>query len=143
MIQGSRAIELLPIRPTRARKLLDPLVSDSGVVMPVGWVTDGASIPRLFWRIIGHPFEGMFLRPAGIHDVRCELRISSWRETHDELREHLVAEGVERWRADAMWAAVMIGGPKWSRAKSVSLDDARAICEHPTHGPNGLPWGIY
>ena len=25
--------------------------------VPAGFVTDGASIPRLLWRVLGHPFE--------------------------------------------------------------------------------------
>lgn len=142
MITGSASLRMLAMHPTRAQKIVDALESSAGVIMPVGWITDGASIPRAFWRLVGHPFEGYFVRPAGIHDVRCELRVGSWRATHDELREHLIAEGVERWRADAMWAAVMVGGPKWPFARSLSIDDARAICTAPT-GPNGLPWGIY
>lgn len=33
---------------------------------------DGATIPRLFWRLIGSKTESKFLIPSMIHDVLCE-----------------------------------------------------------------------
>lgn len=33
---------------------------------------DGASIPRLFWRLIGAKTDSRFLIPSMIHDVLCE-----------------------------------------------------------------------
>ncbi len=33
---------------------------------------DGASIPRVFWRLIGSKSESEFLIPSLIHDVLCE-----------------------------------------------------------------------
>ena len=36
--------------------------------IPVGFRSDGASLPRFFWRIIGHPFDMAYLREAVIHD---------------------------------------------------------------------------
>lgn len=41
-------------------------------VIPKGYCYDGASIPRLFWRIIGANTDNRFLIPALIHDVLCE-----------------------------------------------------------------------
>ena len=40
--------------------------------IPKGYCYDGASIPRLFWRLIGAPTDNSFLIPALIHDVICE-----------------------------------------------------------------------
>ncbi len=40
--------------------------------IPKGYCYDGASIPRLFWRIIGANTDNRFLIPALIHDVLCE-----------------------------------------------------------------------
>ncbi len=37
-----------------------------------GYCFDGASIPRLFWRVIGSNTDNMYLIPAMIHDVLCE-----------------------------------------------------------------------
>lgn len=40
--------------------------------IPKGYCWDGASIPRLFWRIIGSKTEPTFLIASLIHDVLCE-----------------------------------------------------------------------
>lgn len=40
--------------------------------IPKGYCYDGASIPRLFWRVIGSNTDNKFLVPALIHDVICE-----------------------------------------------------------------------
>ena len=40
--------------------------------IPKGYCYDGASIPRLFWRIIGSNTDNKFLIPALIHDILCE-----------------------------------------------------------------------
>ena len=40
--------------------------------IPKGYCYDGASIPRLFWRLIGSNTDNSFLIPALIHDVLCE-----------------------------------------------------------------------
>lgn len=37
-----------------------------------GYCFDGASIPRLFWRVIGPNTDNKFLIAALIHDVLCE-----------------------------------------------------------------------
>ena len=40
--------------------------------IPKGYCYDGASIPRLFWRVIGSPTDNSFLIAALVHDVLCE-----------------------------------------------------------------------
>jgi hypothetical protein len=40
--------------------------------VPKGYCYDGATIPKLFWRIIGSNTDNSFLIPALIHDVLCE-----------------------------------------------------------------------
>lgn len=37
-----------------------------------GYTWDGASIPRIAWRLIGSPSENIFLRASLIHDKMCE-----------------------------------------------------------------------
>lgn len=41
-------------------------------VIPKGYCYDGASVPRLFWRVIGANSDNKFLIPALIHDFLCE-----------------------------------------------------------------------
>ena len=40
--------------------------------IPKGYCYDGASIPRIFWRLIGAKTDPAFLIPSLIHDVLCE-----------------------------------------------------------------------
>lgn len=40
--------------------------------IPKGYCYDGASIPRVFWRLIGSNTDNDFLIPALVHDVLCE-----------------------------------------------------------------------
>ncbi len=41
-------------------------------VIPKDFCFDGASIPRLFWRIIGSNTDNTFLVAAMVHDYMCE-----------------------------------------------------------------------
>ena len=41
-------------------------------IIPKGYTWDGASIPRIFWRLIGSKSDNRFLIPSLIHDVLCE-----------------------------------------------------------------------
>ena len=41
-------------------------------LVPKGYCYDGASIPRMFWRIIGSNYDNKYLIPALVHDVLCE-----------------------------------------------------------------------
>lgn len=50
---------------TRTYVLLEPLKHGRGVV-PVGFITDGASVPRVFWPIFPH--DGASFPAAIIHD---------------------------------------------------------------------------
>lgn len=43
-----------------------------GFTIPKGYCFDGASIPRMFWRIIGAPTDNSFLIAAMVHDQLCE-----------------------------------------------------------------------
>jgi hypothetical protein len=40
--------------------------------IPKGYKWDGATIPRMFWRLIGSKTDSAFLIPSLIHDVLCE-----------------------------------------------------------------------
>ena len=51
------------------------LLSDLAYYTSIGWITvpkgfqsDGCSMPRMFWRVFGHPFSMWFLREAILHD---------------------------------------------------------------------------
>lgn len=41
-------------------------------IIKKGYLWDGASVPRAFWRLIGSKTDPKFLIPSLIHDVLCE-----------------------------------------------------------------------
>ena len=41
-------------------------------IIPKGYCWDGATIPRVFWRLIGSRTDSSFLIPSMIHDILCE-----------------------------------------------------------------------
>lgn len=41
-------------------------------VIPANYTWDGASIPRLFWRLIGPKTDPRFMIASMVHDVLCE-----------------------------------------------------------------------
>ena len=69
---------------------------------------DGASIPRLFWLIIGHPLQPEFREASFWHDRLCE-QSTLWadRRLADAILFLLLhLHGVGYWRRTAMWIAV-------------------------------------
>jgi len=91
-----------------------------------GTATDGASIPRFFWRIIGPPMTGRYRQAAVIHDAGytadLQWRVDGASRTYDRkavdvLFERLMkALGVPWWRRRLMYLAVRWFGAKhWTR----------------------------
>lgn len=84
-----------------------------------GFVTDFASIPQLFWSVIGHP-AGRYAAAAVVHDhlyrihtiqtVDGKLRICKRAEADRIFSQAMAVLGVASWRRKAMWAAVRVGG---------------------------------
>ena len=74
------------------------------------FICDGASIPRAFWRIVGHPLEGKYLPGALVHDfcyrTHCVSRSDADYLFYTLLRKYEVSF-VKRC---AMWLAVRLFG---------------------------------
>jgi Protein of unknown function (DUF1353) len=78
-----------------------------------GFKTDGASIPRALWGIVGSPFTGPYIGAAIIHDVGCDTHKYSWQVTHRMFYSAMRALGVSEEYAKLLYWGVRIGGPKW------------------------------
>lgn len=90
-------------------------VDDKGLhwIAPKGSITDGASIPRQFWSLMGAPLSGKYRRAAVIHDVYCKNQDRPHEEVHNVFYEAMLADGVAKLKAQAMHLAVKLFGPKW------------------------------
>jgi hypothetical protein len=79
---------------------------------PNGWIVDGASIPRFFWRLCD-PFVGDYRLASVVHDVACDQKTRPWQQVHRMFYEAMVCAGVPKWKARLMGAAVFVFGPHW------------------------------
>ena len=100
------------------------------LVCPGGMWTDGASIPRFFWRVVGTPMTSKYVKAAVVHDAGYSNRIQwaykedgEWvvedhtRKEVDELFLALMKDlKVSWWRRSAMYLAVRwFGGSHWTK----------------------------
>ena len=83
---------------------------------PAGLITDGASIPGWGRWLIGEPFEDQFAKAATLHDHYCreENNVRDWMSTHRMFYDALIDSGVGKDKSAVMYAAIIVGGPKWS-----------------------------
>ena len=99
--------------------------------VPANAHTDGASIPRPLWPLIGGPFEGKYRTAAVVHDFYCSARVRPWRAVHRMFYRAMLTVGVSERRAKLMFMAVFIAGPKWGEMDS-----------HNTELLYGLNWSL-
>jgi hypothetical protein len=85
------------------------LAADFGII-PRGFVTDGASVPRFFWRILGSPMEPRTCAAAIRHDYAYQTGALSRREADDCFYCDLRASGVRVPRAYLYWLGVRLFG---------------------------------
>jgi len=104
-------------------RLLEPLsfTDSEGItwLVPRNFVSDGASIPKIFWSFIGGPFAGRHRDAAIVHDYFCERRTYDWRRVHRTFYKAMRARGVSQSRAWIMYKAVMTFGPRWEARKPI------------------------
>lgn len=91
-------------------------ITSLGVIkVPAGFVSDGASIPKPAWGIIGSPFDE-FLEEAVIHDMLYSpLNHDYSREEADYILKELMWNcGVSKWKIAAFHIALrLFGGPNF------------------------------
>jgi hypothetical protein len=111
---------------------------------PKDSVIDGASIPRVFWSLIGGPFEGKYRNASVIHDVACVERKMASDAVHEMFYAACRCGGVSEAQAKAMYFAVSHWGPTWKMVfetkivKGATVATARGVdvqeAKNPTQG---------
>lgn len=109
---------LTPLSDGRNWKLVEELLYETNVpkthliTVPAGFITDFASVPRVFWRVI--PPWGKYGRAAVVHDWLYKEKGGD-RETADLIfLEAMTFLGVAKWKRYVMyWAVRCFGGPAW------------------------------
>lgn len=93
------------------------------IFLPKNYKWDGATIPRLFWRVIGPKGDNAFLLASMVHDKMCECKwlVKNNRKLSSLIfKELLLSSGVGEIKASIMYNAVdtyqkFVSG--WSREK--------------------------
>lgn len=78
------------------------------VRIPVGTITDLATVPRLLWTIF--PPHGQYAKAAIVHDYLYERAIGSKAFADAVFLEAMEVLGVPRWRRVLMYSAVRLFG---------------------------------
>lgn len=110
------------------RKYRAVLPNNDMIEVKAGFVYDGASIPRLFWSLIGSPFTGTHTRAAFIHDAlyaaeSYDRKICDW-----IFLQILQKHGCSWIKRNTLWLAVRIfGGFVWKKHTEKSVAKARRV----------------
>lgn len=85
------------------------LAQDYGDI-PSGFITDGASIPRFAWRVIGHPFESAYIEVFVEHDYDYQTGRITRAAADEKMLDGLKAKGCP-WlkRYTIYWAVRLFG----------------------------------
>ena len=78
---------------------------------------DGASIPRIFWSVVGGPYEGLYRNASIVHDAECTPPFRHrWQDVHRMFYRASRAGGASEEVAKLIFAAVWHFGPRWDFA---------------------------
>ena len=89
-------------------------------VIPAGFESDGASVPRFFWRIVCPPTDPKAVRAGVAHDWIYRKQPDGWtREEADKMFYDLLKEdGMMRCQARLAYLGVRLGGGfAWDESK--------------------------
>ena len=69
--------------------------------VPYGFESDGASVPRIFWRLVFPSSDTKALRAAFAHDYIYRTHPAGWTkaEADEMFYDLLISDGVPKWRA--------------------------------------------
>ncbi len=100
--------------------------------VPRRGVVDGASIPRVFWSVIGGPWDGPYREASVIHDWYCAVRVMPWKQTHRMFYDAMRTSNVPEAQARLMFLAVRYAGPTWDdltlqNSRLLTLDGKRRL----------------
>lgn len=97
------------------------------IEVPVGFLTNGASIPRIIWIFLS-PTDPDILYASYVHDLLYALqgripgRILSKLQCDQIIRELMIAIGAPKWKANVVFTALLLFGyPAWIRNDDIKL----------------------
>lgn len=86
-------------------------VEIEGFLIPAGYETDFATVPKVFFSII--PPIGKHNVAAILHDYLYDHRIGTRKQADKLFLRVMLSYEVSKWQAYTMYYAVRLGGRKW------------------------------
>ncbi len=102
-------------------------------VAPAGMRTDGASIPRFAWRLIGPPLAGRYRRAAIIHDAAYQGVLERLDHEGNALPRDYSRKWADRLFRDLMRALRVFPINRWLIYRGVRLGGWLAWRKHRKH----------
>uniref|UniRef100_A0A6M3KK14 DUF1353 domain-containing protein n=1 Tax=viral metagenome TaxID=1070528 RepID=A0A6M3KK14_9ZZZZ len=108
-----------PMLDGRKWKLVEPFRYHVGtrrskevITVPVGFITDFASVPSIFWSLI--PPTGKYGKATVVHDFLYQAKTRTRKEADAIFLEAMAVLGVKNWRKYPMyWAVRLFGWLAW------------------------------
>ncbi len=92
--------------------------STQRIKIPAGYLTDGISIPRFCWVIVGHPLSGEAVQASVIHDFLYQYGLYDQKRSDDIFLEALIVLKVPVWKRQVMFRALrFFGWIAWNQAR--------------------------
>ena len=98
-------------------------------VIPRGFESDGASVPRFFWRLVCPPLDHRAVRAGVAHDFIYRTQPPGWtrKEADKMFLAFLIEDGLPPFRARLAYFGVRLGGwVAWNESRE-QLEVAKAV----------------
>lgn len=153
-INGPVALQTKPVRLfLRKQKFFRTVASLEFVdrqrkkwLAPRQTLTDGATIPELFVPLVGAPQSPNFVNAAALHDAYCgvgnqklpQYHSDHWQNVHRMFYDALRVGGTSSRKAKIMFAAVYLGGPRWTTPRNSPATSGQPLVGQSQHSPVDL-----
>ena len=81
-----------------------------GYIIPKGFVTDFATLPRWSLSVMGRPTRGQYQRASLLHDYLIKYNVLSRGEADKIFHEILLEDGTNKFKAKVMFLSVSLFG---------------------------------
>ena len=94
--------------------------------MPVGFISDIASVPAVLWGWL--PSWGKYGKAAVLHDYVYQTHCRTRKEGDKIFREAMLVSGVSSWKACLMyWGVRLFGWLGWGQVRWFDFDKGIAV----------------
>ena len=108
-------VNIIPMKEGKCIETLEPChitCNGRSFVIPIGYRSDGASVPRFLWRLLSPCIDPLTLVPSIAHDYMYEWRIGTRYEADLWYAEVLCRGGYPQWKCLLTFIGLRLFGGK-------------------------------